>query len=253
VNYYYPTSVLVTGYEILYLWVARMQMMGLEFTGKVPFTDTIIHGIVRDKSGKKMSKSLGNVIDPLDMMDKYGTDALRFALAVQAHPGRDIPFSEDSITGSRNFTNKIWNSARFVLMNLPAEPAVYPLAKLSHCCLELSDRWILAEYQLALASAREKMEAWNPAAAADVLYGFLWDKFCDWYVELAKIRLQGIEGEEKEAARAILVHVLNGTLKMLHPFMPFVTEELFAALKPYTGESAEFIIQAGRPDLKKPD
>ncbi len=247
-RFYYPTSVLVTGYEILYLWVARMQMMGLRFQGQPPFSDAIIHGIVRDKSGKKMSKSLGNVVDPLLMMDKYGTDALRFSLVVQAHPGRDVPFAEDSITGSRNFANKLWNSTRFVLMNLPERPArPYSLETLSHCCLELADKWILAEYQAALEQARKAMESCDVAAAGDALYGFLWDKFCDWYVELAKIRLQGIEGEEKESARAILVQVLNGTLKMLHPFMPYVTEELFAALKPYSGEMAAFVLKAQAP------
>ncbi len=248
--FYYPTSTLVTGYEILYLWVARMQMMGLEFEGKVPFSDAVIHGIVRDKTGKKMSKSLGNVIDPLDLMEKYGTDALRFSLMVQAHPGRDIPFSEDSITGARNFANKLWNSTRFVLMNLPPEVSKpYTLENLSHCCLELADKWILAEYQKALADAGEALEQQNAAAAADTLYGFLWDKYCDWYVELAKIRLQGIDGEEKEAARTILVQVLSGTLKALHAFMPFITEELFAALKPYSGETADFILRAGPPAL----
>ena len=251
-KFYYPTQMLVTGYEILYLWVARMQMMGLAFLGKAPFSDAIIHGIVRDKSGKKMSKSLGNVIDPLVMMDKFGTDALRFSLMIQAHPGKDIPFSEDSITGSRNFANKLWNSTRFVLMNLPEHPAKpYKLDDVPHCCVELADRWILAEYQAALDGAREKMERHDVAAAADVLYGFLWDKFCDWYVELAKIRLQGADSDEKEQARAILVNVLSGTLKALHPFMPFVTEELFAALKPYTGETADFILRAGAPTLAR--
>ena len=248
-EFYYPTSVLVTGYEILYLWVARMQMMGLEFLGTVPFKDAIIHGTVRDKSGKKMSKSLGNVIDPLEMMDKFGTDALRFSLMLQAHPGRDILFAEDSLTGSRNFANKLWNSTRFVLMNLPERPPSggYCLSQLSHCCLELADRWILAEYQAAMAKAAEKMTAYEIAAAADIFYSFLWDKFCDWYVELAKIRLQGMDGEEKEAARAILVSILSGALRMLHPFMPFITEELYSALKPYSGETADFLLLAGAP------
>ncbi len=249
--YYYPTSVLVTGYEILYLWVARMQMMGLEAMGEVPFSDAVIHGIVRDKKGKKMSKSLGNVVDPLVLMDKFGTDALRFSLMAQAHPGRDIPFSEDSTVGARNFSNKLWNSTRFVLMNLPeAAPAGgYSLEALDPASLELADQWILAEYRAALAETRARMEAWNPAAAADVLYGFLWDKFCDWYVELAKVRLQGPDGPAKETARAILVGVLSGTLKMLHPFMPYITEELFAALRPYSGETADFILRAGAPGL----
>ena len=250
---FYPGHVLVTGYEIINLWVARMQMMGLEFLGKPPFPHSVIHGIVRDKTGKKMSKSLGNVIDPLVMMDKFGTDALRFSLMLQAHPGRDIPFAEDSITGSRNFANKIWNSTRFVLMNLPeAAPAGgYKMSKLSHCCLELSDKWILAEYQAVLEQFHKELESYEVAAAADALYGFLWDKFCDWYVELSKIRLQGIDGEEKDAARTILVQVLTGVLKLLHPFMPFITEELYVHLKPYSGETAGLLSLAEAPTLDR--
>ena len=242
--YYYPTSVLVTGYEILFLWVARMQMMGLAFEGKVPFKDAVIHGIVRDKSGKKMSKSLGNVVDPLVMMDKYGTDAMRMALMAQAFPGKDIAFDEQTVVSMRNFVNKVWNSARFVLMNL-APGKTYSLDSLSHCCLELSDKWILSRYQGALKTSKERLDAYDPAGAANALYVFLWDEFCAWYIELAKVRLTGIDGEEKEAARAILVSVLAGTLKALHPLMPFVTEELSLALKPWSGEKADFLLQAG--------
>jgi valyl-tRNA synthetase len=252
-KFFYPTSLLVTGYEILFLWVARMQMMGLALTGEVPFPESLIHGIVRDKHGKKMSKSLGNVVDPLVMMDKYGTDAFRFSLVIQAHPGKDIPFAESSITGSRNFANKLWNSTRFVLMNLPATgnvpPKAYSVAALDRGHLELCDRWILAEYQAALSQVRQKLDAYDPAAAAGVLYGFLWDKFCDWYVELAKIRLQGQDQAAQEAARAVLVETLSGTLRMLHPFMPFITEELHGALKPFNGLQAAFVVQAGPPEL----
>ncbi|MBI3289302.1 MAG: valine--tRNA ligase [Elusimicrobia bacterium] len=245
--YYYPTSTLVTGYEILYLWVARMQMMGLAFQGEVPFADAVIHGIVRDKSGKKMSKSLGNVVDPLLMMDKYGTDALRFSLMIQAHPGKDIAFDEQSVLGARNFVNKLWNSTRFVLMNLPEAPPPggYKLERLSHCCLELADSWILSRYQAVMAKARASLDVYDPAGAGDALYGFLWDEFCDWYIELAKPRLLGIDGEEKEAARTILVQVLVGTVKALHPLMPFVTEELYAALRPYAGEATDFVLKGG--------
>ncbi|MFA6003996.1 MAG: valine--tRNA ligase [Elusimicrobiota bacterium] len=245
-KFFYPTSLLVTGYEILYLWVARMQMMGLALTGEAPFPECLIHGIVRDKSGKKMSKSLGNVVDPLVMMDKYGTDAFRFSLVIQAHPGKDIPFAESSITGSRNFANKLWNSTRFVLMHLP-EAKIYSLAGLDRKKLELCDRWILAEYQAALAAVREKLDVYEPAAAADALYGFLWDKFCDWYVELAKIRLQGADEIAKNTARTVLVEVLDGTLRMLHPFMPYITEELHAALKPFVGVPGRFVVEAGLP------
>jgi valyl-tRNA synthetase len=242
--YYYPTSTLVTGYEILYLWVARMQMMGHAFEGKPAFKDAVIHGIVRDKSGKKMSKSLGNVVDPLLMMDKYGTDALRMALMSQAFPGKDIAFDEQTVVSMRNFVNKVWNSARFVLMNLPAGKT-YSLDQLSHCCLELSDRWILSRFQATLQLSRERLDVYDPAGAANALYVFLWDEFCAWYIELAKGRLTGIDGDEKEAARAILVSVLAGTLKAMHPLMPFVTEELAAALAPWSGEKEPFLLNAG--------
>ncbi|OGS00693.1 MAG: valine--tRNA ligase [Elusimicrobia bacterium RBG_16_66_12] len=246
-EYYYPTSTLVTGYEILYLWVARMQMMGLAFEGKVPFAEAVIHGIVRDKSGKKMSKSLGNVVDPLAMMDKYGTDALRFALMAQAHPGKDIAFDEQSVLGARNFVNKLWNSTRFVLMNLPekAPAGGYKLDKLSRGSLELADRWILSRSQSTLAEAKAHLDAYEPAAAAEAFYTFLWDEFCAWYIELAKGRLLGPEGPQKEATRAILVQILTGMLKALHPLMPFVTEEIYSALKPYAGESSAFVLQGG--------
>jgi valyl-tRNA synthetase len=249
--YYYPTSTLVTGYEILFLWVARMQMMGLAFENKVPFKDAVIHGIVRDKSGKKMSKSLGNVIDPLLMMDKYGTDALRFALMAQAHPGKDIPFDEQMVVGARNFVNKLWNSTRFVLMNLPerAPAGGYTLDKLHHSCLELADSWILSRYQSTLEKAKAHLEAYEPAAAADALYGFLRDDYCDWYIELAKERLLGIDGEGKDSARTILIQVLAGTLKALHPMMPFVTEELYASIKDFAGESAPFLLTGGYQTL----
>ncbi|HAZ08155.1 MAG TPA: valine--tRNA ligase [Elusimicrobia bacterium] len=245
--YYYPTATLVTGYEILHLWVARMQMMGLAFEGKVPFSDAVIHGIVRDKSGKKMSKSLGNVVDPLLMMDKYGTDALRFALLAQAHPGKDIAFDEQSVLSARNFVNKLWNSTRFVLMNLPprAPDGGYQLGQLPRAELELADRWILSRYQATLAKAKTHLDAYETAAAAEALYAFLWDELCAWHIELAKARLLGPDGARKDAARTILVQVLVGTLKALHPLMPFVTEEIYASLKSYAGESARFVLQGG--------
>ncbi|MDP3543506.1 MAG: valine--tRNA ligase [Elusimicrobiota bacterium] len=245
-DYYYPTSTLVTGYEIMYLWVARMQMMGHAFMGKPAFPVAVMNGIVRDKSGKKMSKSLGNVIDPLVMMDKHGTDALRFALMAQAFPGKDIAFDEQSVVGARNFVNKLWNSTRFVLMNLPETPAVYAL---SADYLEASDRWILSRYQQVISRAQASLDAYDPAAAAQELYVFLWDEFCAWYIELAKGRLTGPEGAGKDAVRAVLVQVLAGSLKLLHPIMPFVTEELYAAIKPFAGESAEFILKSGYPKL----
>jgi len=241
-DYYYPTSTLVTGYEIMYLWVARMQMMGHAFMGKPAFPVAVMNGIVRDKAGKKKSKSLGNVIDPLLMMDKHGTDALRFALMAQAFPGKDIAFDEQSVVGARNFVNKLWNSTRFVLMNLPEAPSVY---KLSSKSLEAADAWILSRCQATLAKAKASLDEYDPAAAASALYVFLWDEFCAWYIELAKGRLTGPEGEGKDAARAVLVQVLSASLKALHPIMPFVTEELYAAIRPYAGENAEFVLKAG--------
>ena len=244
--YYYPTSTLVTGYEILFLWVARMQMMGHAFMGKPAFPDAVIHGIVRDKSGKKMSKSLGNVVDPLQMMDKYGTDALRFALMVQAHPGKDIAFDEQTVVSARNFVNKLWNSTRFVLMNLPETPSVYRLGAKP---LETADAWILSRCQATLAKAKASLDEYDPAAAAGALYVFLWDEFCAWYIELAKGRLTGPECEAKDAARAVLVQVLAASLKALHPIMPFVTEEMYSALKVYAGESTEFILLGGYQSL----
>jgi valyl-tRNA synthetase len=250
-RFFYPTSVLVTGYEILHLWVARMQMAGLWFEGRAPFAHCIINGIVRDKRGKKMSKSLGNVVDPLVMMDKYGTDAFRFSLVSQAHPGRDIPFSEDSLRGPRNFANKVWNSTRFVLMNLPADPPAggWRLSGLDRSRLELCDRWILSEFQGMASRVRRLMDEYELAAASDEVYAFLWDKFCDWYVELSKPRLGSGDPESLGALRAVLVQVLSGTLKLLHPVMPFLTEELYQALKAHSGETAGLLLENGPPAL----
>ncbi|OGR87248.1 MAG: valine--tRNA ligase [Elusimicrobia bacterium RIFCSPLOWO2_01_FULL_60_11] len=213
---YYPTSVLVTGHEILYLWVARMVMFGLAFQKKVPFSQVFIHGIVRDKSGKKMSKSLGNVVDPLVMMEKYGTDALRFVLASQSVPGRDLQISDDSFVGARNFANKIWNMSRFVFMNRGTGPAS------KDAPLELCDRWILSRFQETARSVTGSLESYNIAQASRTLYQFLWSEFCDWYVELAKARM-------KESLW-ILEQILSGSLRLLHPIMPFITEELWRGL-----------------------
>ena len=262
-KFFYPTTALVTGYEILYLWVARMQMMGLRFLGEVPFSHVYIHGIVRDRHGKKMSKSLGNVIDPLTMMEKYGTDAMRFSLAAQSKAGKDIPFSDDMIVGARNFTNKLWNTTRFVLMNLPEDPKRFqvsgagegnlykgtssPDTRNPTPPLELADRWILGEYRAMVRDARASLDAYDPASAADTLYGFVWDRFCDWYLELAKIRLMGADEAAKDVPRAILVEILDGVLKLLHPFMPFITEECWQAMKPYTGEKTPFALHAHLP------
>ena len=242
-EHFYPTSVMVTGYEILYLWVARMVMTGLEFTGKLPFKDVYLNGIIRDKSGKKMSKSLGNVIDPLDMTAKYGTDAVRFSLLMQAVPSKDIPYSEDSITGARNFCNKIYNASRFILMNM--EGIKGPLA-MPEKVTELADQWILDRYASAIKTAREGIEHYNLAQTANALYHFLWGDFCDWYIELAKQRFQT---QEKEHVMALCVNILYGTLKALHPLIPFITEEIAASLRPYVNETEEFLLNQAYPQF----
>lgn len=240
-KYYYPTSILVTGYEIIYLWVARMIMMGLEFEGKVPFKDVLLNGIVRDKTGKKMSKSLGNVVDPLDLTQKYGADAVRFSLLSQSVLGKDIPYGEESIIGARNFCNKIYNASRFIQMN--GEGIEGPL-QLPTNPKELCDRWIISRYNGAMKQAADEIKKYNMAAAADTLYHFLWGDFCDWYIELAK---QRFEGEGKKEVISILINILYGTLKALHPMMPFITEEIAMSLKKYIKGHKEFLIEEDYP------
>jgi valyl-tRNA synthetase len=242
-KYYYPTSVLVTGYEIIYLWVARMIMMGIEFEGKPPFKDVLLNGIVRDKTGKKMSKSLGNVVDPLDLIEKYGADAVRFSLVSQAVPGKDIPYGEDSIVGARNFCNKIYNASRFIQMNM--EGIQGPL-NLPANSTELADIWILSRYNKAMQSAATAVEKYDMATAADTLYHFLWGDFCDWYIELAK---QRFGGADKEHVTAILVNVLYGTLKALHPVMPFITDEIALSFKQFIPGTKDFLLQEDYPSF----
>lgn len=223
---FYPTSCLVTGFDILFFWVARMMMMGLKFMDEVPFTDVYIHALVRDSSGQKMSKSKGNVIDPLIVMDQFGTDAFRFTLAAFAAQGRDIKMSEDRIAGYRNFVNKIWNAARFTLMNLGEdEPGQLPVEP------TLEDRWILSRVSRVARDVGRAIEEYRFNEAASTVYQFVWHEFCDWYLELAKGSLYD-DGDRKrqEATRAVLAEVYSRLLRMLHPFMPFVTEELWQRL-----------------------
>jgi len=232
-DYYYPTSVLVTGYEILYLWVARMVMMGLTLMGDIPFSDVFIHGIVRDTKGRKMSKSMGNVIDPLETTEKYGTDALRFSMACGGVMGRDVQLSEENFKAGRNFANKIWNAARLVLMNMegfrlpPDRQITDPFIRKM---LTLPDRWILDQYNRAVEDVTAAFEEYDTSKAARLLYEFIWSKFCDWYLEMAKMRLYGKDEKEREVAQSVLVYVLEGTLRLLHPIMPFITEEIWHLL-----------------------
>ncbi|MFA5976015.1 MAG: valine--tRNA ligase [Elusimicrobiota bacterium] len=230
---FYPTSVLVTGHEILYLWVARMVVMGLEFRNDVPFRHVYIHGIVRDKQGKKMSKSLGNVIDPLGIMKQYGTDALRFSLAESSIPGRDMHLSNDSFLKARNFANKLWNASRFVLMNLDGHtPLAYQRVG-EGVQLGLADRWILHALQETIEQVTAALAAYNPAEACRALYEFIWGSLCDWYVEISKVALTGSDAQARSVKQSLLVHLLSQSVALLHPVMPYETEELFQALRPF--------------------
>ncbi|HXK83022.1 MAG TPA: valine--tRNA ligase [Clostridiales bacterium] len=230
-EHFYPTNTLVTAYDIIFFWVARMIFSGLHHTGKAPFNTVFIHGLVRDELGRKMSKSLGNGVDPLKIIEDYGADALRFSLATGNSPGNDMRFSEKKVEASRNFSNKLWNAARFVLMNLSDdEPAPHIPDELN-----LEDKWIISRYNTVLKEVTESLEKFEIGIAVQKLYDFIWDEFCDWYIELSKIRLQK-EGKEKENAKAVLVFVLSETLKLLHPFMPFITEEIWQTL-PHEGET----------------
>lgn len=230
-EHYYPTNTLVTGYDIIFFWVARMIFSACEYTGEQPFDTVLIHGLVRDAQGRKMSKSLGNGIDPLEIIDKYGADALRFALATGNSPGNDMRFSDEKVEASRNFANKIWNAARFILMNLDEnEPAPHLPDELA-----LEDKWILSQYNTVVKEVTDNLEKFELGMAVQKLYDFIWDVFCDWYIELAKIRLQQ-GGEAAKPARAVLVYVMSNTLKLLHPFMPFITEEIWQTL-PHNGEA----------------
>ncbi len=230
-EYYYPTNVLVTGYDIIFFWVARMICFGFEQMKERPFKEVFLHGIVRDSQGRKMSKSLGNGIDPIDVIDKYGADALRFTLVTGNSPGNDTRFYYERVEANRNFCNKIWNASRFVMMNLTVEDFKLP-EKLS-----IEDKWILTLYNRLVREVTENIEKYELGVAADKLYSFIWDKYCDWYIELCKTRLNDSQDKEaNECAQRVLGHVLTGTLKLLHPFMPFITESIWQAL-PHEGVS----------------
>ena len=229
-KYFYPTNTLVTGYDIIFFWVARMMFSGIEHMGDVPFDTVLIHGLVRDEQGRKMSKSLGNGIDPLEMIAVYGADALRLTLATGNSPGNDMRFSEKKITASRNFANKLWNASRFILMNLSdCVTAELPAT------LTTEDKWFISKYNSLVKEVTENIDRYELGIAVQKLYDFIWDIMCDWFIEITKPRMQE-GGETAENAQRVLVYVMSGTLKLLHPFMPFITEEIWQAL-PHEGDS----------------
>ncbi len=229
---YYPTSVLVTGYDIITFWVSRMIFSGLEHVGKKPFSKVFIHGLVRDAQGRKMSKSLGNGIDPLEVIENYGADALRFALATGNSPGNDMRFSQEKIEAARNFANKLWNASRFVRMNLTIDEIKLPETEK----LALEDKWILTRFNELARSVTSNLDKYEVGVALSEIYGFTWDVFCDWYIELAKTRLGESGTEANLTCQNVIAYVLVGTLKLLHPFMPFITEEIYGSI-PHEKES----------------
>ena len=228
-DYFYPTNTLVTGYDIIFFWVVRMMFSGVEHMGAAPFDTVFIHGLVRDAKGRKMSKSLGNGVDPLEVIDRYGADALRFMLATGNSPGNDMRFIEEKVEASRNFANKLWNAARFIRMNLGDGELALTLPE----NLALEDKWIVSRFNALTAAVTENLEKFELGVAVQKLYDFIWDNFCDWTIELCKSRLQGDGADD---ARRVLVYVMTGMLKLLHPFMPFVTEEIWQSL-PHEGEA----------------
>ena len=239
-KYFYPTSMLVTGYDIIFFWVARMIFSGIEQMGEPPFHTVLIHGLVRDAQGRKMSKSLGNGVDPLEIIDKYGADALRFSLAMGVSPGNDTRYSDEKVESARNFANKVWNASRFVLMNTQTRETIDPARLL------LPDQWILSRLNRTIAEVSAHMEDGDFGIAAQNIYDFAWSEFCDWYIELSKGRLMGEDEEQKQNVRAVLLYVLEGLLKLLHPFMPFLTEEVYQYLPEHDG----MLILAHWPEVK---
>ncbi len=244
--YFYPTTVMETAYDILFFWVARMIMMGLEMTGDIPFDTIYLHGLVRDEMGRKYSKSLGNALDPLEVIEDYGTDALRFSLVTASTPGNDTKLSLQKVEAARNFANKIWNAARFVLANLGQAyvPGTWNLAALT-----LADRWIISRHNRLIQNVTQLMEAYQFGEAGRQVQDFLWGEFCDWYIEIAKIRLYSAHVRHQMTARRVLAHVLERTLRLLHPFMPFVTEEIWQHLPHESDvEGVEALIIAPWPE-----
>ena len=226
-KYFYPTDVLVTGYDIIFFWVIRMVFSGLEQTGECPFNTVLIHGLVRDSQGRKMSKSLGNGIDPLEVIDKYGADALRMTLMTGNAPGNDMRFYWERVEASRNFANKVWNASRFIMMNMEKAP----VHDVSLSDLTMADKWILSKVNTLAKDVTENLDKFELGIALQKVYDFIWEEFCDWYIEMVKPRLWNDEDSTKAAALWTLKTVLINSLKLLHPYMPFITEEIFCNLQ----------------------
>ncbi len=229
-DYFYPTDVLVTGYDIIFFWVIRMVFSGYEQTGRSPFHTVLIHGLIRDSKGRKMSKSLGNGIDPLEVIDKYGADALRLTLITGNAPGNDMRFYWERVEASRNFANKVWNASRFIMMNLEGREVTQP----ADGDFEPADRWIISKLNTLAKEMTENMDKYELGIAVQKVYDFIWDEFCDWYIEIAKLRTYQYDKQPQAANAALwtLRTVLTEALKLLHPFMPFLTEEIFCTLHP---------------------
>ena len=250
-EYFYPTAVLETGYDILFFWVARMIMLGIENTGQVPFRTVFLHGLIRDATGAKMSKTRGNTLDPLELCDKYGTDALRFALTTGTAPGNDLRFGENRLEAARNFANKVWNASRFVISGLEGKSGLegwYDLANIEH----REDRWIVSRLDQVTAEVNESLRNFELGDAQQKIYDFIWNDYCDWYIEMAKLRLRSGNGPSPSP---VLAHVLERTLRLLHPFMPFITEEIWQNLRsklPKEGPQAESIMVADYPTADSP-
>ena len=247
-KYFYPTNTLVTGYDIIGFWVSRMIFSGLAYTGKAPFDTVCIHGIVRDSQGRKMSKSLGNGIDPLEVIAQYGADALRFMLVDGSTPGNDMRYSEKKVEAARNFANKLWNATRFVLMNLPEDfqPGLPGEEK-----LDMSDKWVLTKLNQVAGAMSDNLDHYEMGLAAAKINSFIWDVYCDWFIEIAKPRLNSGDAEQADTARRVLVYVLDKALKLLHPFMPFITEEIWQALPHEEGvEEGSFLMLQTWPEYQ---
>ncbi len=244
-KYFYPTNTLVTGYDIITFWVSRMIFSGLEYMGEKPFDTVLIHGLVRDAQGRKMSKSLGNGIDPLLIIEKYGADALRFALATGNSPGNDMRFSDEKIESARNFANKLWNAARFVMMNLDIERVEMPSADK----LGIQDKWVLTQLNGLIKRVRDNLDSYELGIALGEIYSFIWDVFCDWYIELSKTTLSNKGSEANKVSQNVIVYVLEALLKLLHPFMPFITEEIYLSLPRF--EECESIMISTYPQVNE--